>query len=129
MDHSQPEHDEGPVEAVLRRSRPAPDRQWLDGLEQRLLPSDASRISLWRRPHLRLGAALAAGIATVIVALSLAGLGPLGGGASNVRAKDECRTVHVSRIEQVKSVEIGRDGQPRVVTRPQRVQRYERRCR
>ena len=128
MSHLEPEQIDPELDSVLRRNAPAPDADWVAGLERRLLPTRTARAFVWRLPHVRLGAAFAAGLAALLVALALAGVGPLGGKSSNVNAKDDCKLVRVSRIERVPVIVEAPSGDS-VVYRNQRVQRWERRCR
>lgn len=128
MSHLDPQQTDAELDAVLRRSVPAPDSGWIDDLEERLLPAPKRRAAPWRLPQVRLGAALAAGFAALLVVLALAGVGPLGGDNSNVRAKEDCTLVRVSRVERVPVVVEGPSGNS-VEYRRERVQRWERRCR
>jgi hypothetical protein len=128
MSHLDPEHTDGELDSLLRRSAPAPDPGWASALEQRLLPSTQRRAAPWRLPQVRLGAALAAGLAALLVILALAGVGPLGDNAPAVRAKDDCTLVRVSRVERV-PVLVARPSGDTVVYRRQMVQSWERRCR
>jgi hypothetical protein len=128
MSHLEPEHTDVELDSLLRRSAPAPDTGWVSELEQRLLPPAQRRAAPWRLPQVRLGAALAGGLAALLVALALAGVGPLGGDTPAVRAKDDCTLVRVSRVERVPVVVEGPSGDS-VVYRRQMVQRWERRCR
>ena len=128
MSHLEPEHTDVEVDALLRRSSPAPEPNWVSELERRLLPRPSRRAAPWRVPHVRLGAAVAAGLAALLMALALAVAGPLGGDAPDVRAKDECPLVRVSRVERVPVVVEGGSGDS-VVYERQTVQRWERRCR
>jgi len=127
MSHLEPEHTDVELDALLRRSSPSPDPGWASDLEQRLLPAARRRSAPWRLPHVRLGAALAAGFAALLIVLALAGVGPLGGDTPAVRAKDDCPLVRVSRVERVPVVVEGRSGDS-VVYERQLVQRWERRC-
>ena len=128
MSHLEPEHLDVEVDASLRRSFPAPEPAWIEGLEQRLLPAARRKAAPWRLPQVRLGAALAAGFAALLIVLALAGVGPLGGNSSDVRAKDDCTLVRVSRVERVPVIVKGPSGDS-VVYRRQMVHRWERRCR
>ena len=128
MSHLEPEHTDVDLDALLRRSSPAPEPGWVSGLEQRLLPPARRRGASWRLPQVRLGAAVAAGLAALLIVLALAGVGPLGGDTPDVRAKEDCPLVRVSRVERVPVVVEGRSGDS-VVYRRQLVQRWERRCR
>ena len=57
-----------------------------------------------------MGAAVAAGLAALLITLALAGVGPLGGDTPDVRAKDDCPLVRVSRVERVPTVVKGPSG-------------------
>ena len=128
MSHLEPEHTDVELDALLRRSAPAPEPGWVAGLEQRLLPPARRRAAPWRLPQVRVGAAVAAGLAVLLIALALAGVGPLGGDTPDVRAKEDCPLVRVSRVERVPTVVKGPSGDT-VEYRRQLVQRWERRCR
>ena len=128
MSHLDPQQTDPEIDAALRRSVPRPDAGWVDELEERLLPAPRKRAAPWRLPQVRLGAAVAAGFAALLVVLALAGVGPLGGDSSNVRAKEDCTLVRVVRVERVPVVVEGQSGDS-VEYRRERVQRWERRCR
>jgi hypothetical protein len=133
MEHRETEPLDQEIDAVMRRSRPVPDARWVGELEQgllpTLLPTRIPSVALFRLPHFRLGAVVAAGLAALLLALGLAGVGPLGGQAHTVRAKDDCEKVQVTRVERVPIIVVGRNGKERLVTQPQQVRRYESRCR
>ena len=124
MDPHAPEHAEPELDALLRSRRPMPDPAWVAATEQRLLPTRRRRLSWSRSPALRLGAALAVALAALVLALSLAGGGPLGGDEP-VQAEPKCRTVTVTRVERVPVVV---DGGSRIEYREQQVRRAVRRC-
>jgi hypothetical protein len=126
VDPQAPEHSEPELDALLRSRRPMPDEAWVAATERRLLPT-RRRISWGRTPALRLGTALAIALAGLVLALSLAGGGPLAGNDS-VEAKDECRTVTVTRTERVPTIVEDASGEPQVRYRTERVRRTERRC-
>ena len=128
MSHREREHLEAELDSLLRRERPKPDASWVCGLEERLLPPQPRGDALCRRPHLRLGMAMAAVFAAFLFALSLAGAGPLGGDDADVRAEENCRMVPVAVVESVPSIREGTSGAPEVVYRRELVQRYQRRC-
>ena len=129
MTHLEPDRNDAELAAMLVRARPHPDAQWVSALEGDLKLSGRSESSfVWRRPHLRLGAAVVVGFATVLLCLALAGVGPLAGDGANVRAKDECRTVLVKRVERVPIIVSDGNGGSRVRYRNERVSRYEKRC-
>ena len=123
------EHLDPELDALLRRSRPTPDAWWLRDLEAQLLPDPSRRWARWRLPHVRVAAAFAAGLAMLLVALTLAGVGPLGDQTRDVRADEDCHMTLVTKTERVPVLRDGADGSPHVVYERQRVQRYVRRCR
>jgi hypothetical protein len=88
------------VEKVLRASRPEPAAGFVRSLESRLFerPEPEKR----HRPLLA-GVALAGALACAALGLSLAGVGPLGGGNS-VEAGSHCKFVTVTRMETVPTV-------------------------
>ena len=126
MDPHAPEHTEPELDALLRARRPTPDASWVRATQERLFPERRRWTFEW--PVARLGAVVALGLAALVLALSLAGVGPLGGNDRSVQAKDDCKTVTVTRKERVPSIVKGADGQPRVVYSERPVQRLERRC-
>src|SRR5918998_1441668 len=123
MSHPDPQQTDPELDALLRRSGPAPDSGWVEDLEDRLLPKPRRRTAPWRLPQVRLGAALAAGFAALLVALSLAGVGPLGGDDASVRAKEDCQLVRVTRVERVPVV-VERPSGNTVEYQRERVQRW-----
>jgi hypothetical protein len=131
MDPQPPERLDPELDALLRTRRPAPDAAWVRATEERLLPRRRRRfVGAWPPlPAARLGAALAVGVAVVLLALSLAGVGPLGGDNRSVQAKDDCRDVRVTRVERVPSIVKDSRGRPQVRYSTRRVTRLERRCR
>jgi hypothetical protein len=128
MAHLDPHQTDLELDAVLRRTVVAPDPAWATALEEDLLPAQRRRAAPWRLPQLRVGAALAAGLAALLVALALAGVAPLGGDSSNVRAKEDCTLVRVTRVEREPVVVEGPAGTS-VTYQRTRVQRWARRCR
>ena len=108
------------VEQLLRASRPEPDPGFVHSLESRLFPA---REPQRRHRPLLAGAALAGALACAALGLSLAGVGPLGGGDDGVQADSNCRFVTVTRVEKVPRVVDGR-----LELRDQPVQRRVKRC-
>jgi hypothetical protein len=114
------------TEARLIAVWPAADPAWVQALEERLLP--APRARAWRLRRLSLGLAFALGLAVLAAGLSLAGVGPFAGRSGSVSARDDCRTVAITRVEPVPTLVTGADGTPRLVYRDQRVTHRVRRC-
>jgi hypothetical protein len=108
------------VEQLLRTSTPEPDPGFVRSLESRLFPTPERPK---RHRPLLAGAALAGGLACAALALSLAGVGPLGGGDDGVQADSGCKFVTVTRVEKTPTVV---DGQLQL--RDQPVQRRIKRC-
>ena len=79
-------------------------------------------------PAVRLGSAVTAGLATVLLILGLAGTGPLESGNGEVRAKETCRLVTVTRTQRTPIVITAKDGTPRIEYRKRPVKRTVRRC-
>jgi hypothetical protein len=125
VDPLSPEHTEPALDALLRSRRPMAHEGWVEATERRLLPRPARR----RAPALRLGAALAAGLATLLLLRALGGSGPLAGGDQSVKAEDGCTTVRVVRTERVPRIEKTGDGRTTVRYESRPVARFERRCR
>ena len=90
--------------------RPRPTRTGSPGSSSDCCRAPRRRAAPWRLPQVRLGAALAAGLAALLIVLALAGVGPLGGDTPDVRAKDDCPLVRVSRVERVPVVVEGASG-------------------
>lgn len=126
MDPFGPEHAEPDLDALLQRRRPEPDPAWVRTTGERLF---APRRSWLPSPALRLGSALAGGLATLALVLSLVGAGPLGGGDPAVEAKQDCHTVMVTRTVRKPSIVTDRHGVLRVVYTRKPVRRPVRRCR
>jgi hypothetical protein len=78
--------------------------------------------------RLGLGLAFALGLAALAAGLSLAGVGPFAGRSGSVSARDDCRTVAITRVEPVPTLVTGDDGEPRLVYRDGRVTHRVRRC-
>ena len=110
------------AEALLRGSRPEPRPGFREELEAELFPAR-------RRPRpLLVAAATAAAMAAGVLAISLAGAGPLADSDGGVEATTNCRTVTVTRRERVPYVVRSRDGRTRIAFRHERRQRQVRRC-
>lgn len=122
-----PRSDED-YEALLRRSRPAPTPAWLHETERALLPASGARPRWQRRGGLL--AAAAGGLAAVMVAVGLAGGGPLAAdGGDDARAKPGCEIVYVTEVRPAGELVQGPDGTVRVETTRQPVTREVERCR
>jgi hypothetical protein len=124
-----PADPEVELDALLTKSRPEPAPEWVDALEERLLPRRISRPHVIALPRLRVGVGIAVGLAVLLIVLGLAGAGPLSDEAPNVRAKEDCQLVRVTRTERVPVVATAPDGSTTVSYRRERVERLERRCR
>jgi hypothetical protein len=123
-------HDPDPQLADLLRSRrPQPSMHFVAETERELFAPRRSRLSWRPAAATRLGGALVAGFAALVLVLSLAGVGPLAGDDTGVQARDDCHTVAVKRFQRVPEVVTGKDGQAKVVYVRKRVPRYERVCR
>jgi hypothetical protein len=106
------------VEQVLRTSTPEPDPAFVRSLESDLFPRRERR----QRPLLA-AAGVVAVLACTALGLSLAGVGPLGGGDDGVQADSNCRFVTVTRQEQTPVLVNGE-----LQFRQQPVQRRVKRC-
>ena len=112
------------VEALLRNSRPEPRPGFREALGEELFPQ--SRPRRLPRPLVAAGATATA-LAAGVLAMSLAGTGPLAGSDGGVRATDDCRTVTVTkRLRVPYLVESG--GETRIAYRYERKRRQVRRC-
>ncbi len=118
------------VEALLRSNRPEPRPGFRDELAQELFPAHhPSRLPRPRLPRpLLMGAATATAMATGVIAMSLAGAGPLAGSNGGVEATNNCRTVTVMRRQRVPYVVHSPDGGTRIAYRYKMKQRQVRRC-
>ena len=117
------------TEAVLIARWPAADPGWVQALEERLLaPAPVPRARVWPLRRLGLGLAFALSLAVLVACLSLAGVGPFSGRSGSVSARDDCRTVTITRVEPVPTLVTGREGEPQLVYRQQRVTHRVRRC-
>lgn len=113
------------IERLLRAAAPAPDVRWSAELERRLVPSGSARAPRWR---LMLGATT--GLAAALVAVTLAGAGPLASnGGDPARAKPGCETVYVTEMRPTGELRRDADGNVRVETVRQPVVREIERCR
>jgi hypothetical protein len=106
------------VEQLLRASTPEPDPAFVRSLESDLFPRPERR----HRPLLA-AAGLVAALACAALGLSLAGVGPLGGGNDGVQADSNCKFVTVTRHEQTPVLVNGQ-----LQFRQQPVQRRVKRC-
>ena len=106
------------VEQLLRVSTPEPDPGFVRSLGSELFPRRERR----QRPLLA-AAGLVAALACTALGLSLAGVGPLGGGNDGVQADSNCKFVTVTRQEQTPVLVKGR-----LQFRQQPVQRRVKRC-
>lgn len=115
------------AEALLRRARPAPSEAQADAMEHRML----GRRSRARR-HLRLafaGLGFSGALAAVVVVAGLAGVQPWNGSDDQAGAKQDCVTRTVTATMPTGTIVQGADGEPRVVTVPERQMREVTRCR
>lgn len=127
MDRQPSEHPDPRIDALLRERRPAPRLGWTEATEERLFAPRRRRFPVLAGP-LRLGGTVAAGLATVLLALVLAGGAPFGSGAGEATAEPDCREVALTRMERVPSVVRGSDGVTRIVYKRKPVRRFVTRC-
>jgi hypothetical protein len=116
------------MERRLRDARPEPSSEFVDRLEQRLLPVPRPR----RRPIIvaRVVVAASLALALVLAILGLAGALPRGLTSEEpVRATDGCRTVMVETVVRRPEFVVGEGGKLRVIYRREVVQLPQRRCR
>jgi hypothetical protein len=126
-----PAPDEQEIAALLQRHRPMADPRWVAVTEERLMPRGARRFPrvAWRpAPALRLGAALAVGLAMALVALGLTGSSPIAADEPVV-ARDGCHEVRVVRSERVPGLVQGPGDRLGIVYETRRVPRVVQRCR
>ena len=120
--------DEG-IESALRGAQPRPRPDFVRSLQARLFPERrAFGWTLRRRPAFA-AAFSAAGMALAVLALSLAGVGPLAGrGGQDVKAGSNCRFVVAKERTQVPTLVRASNGRTHIVYRSELVQRRVRRC-
>lgn len=134
MDPHVSSHDaplDAELDALLRATRPAPDPAWVLETRERLLPATERRMGLrgWLRVR-PVTVAATLGLAGVISAVALVGGGPLGGnGGDDARAREECRTVFVTKVEPSGELRRQADGTVEVQTVQRPVTREVRDCR
>ena len=117
------------MEELLRRSRPEARPGFSEELADQLFAAGRPRRDRSRLPRpLLVAAATVAAMAAGVLALSLAGAGPLAGSDGGVEATTNCRTVTVTRRERVPYVVRSADGRTRIAYRYARKQRQVRRC-
>lgn len=132
MEPRPPEHAEPEIDALLRDRRPRPGPDWVASTEARLFAEERHTARWWHwrpEPALRVGAAFALGLTLLLLAFSLIGVGPFGGSSEPVVADDDCRTVRVTRVEQVPRIVEQPGTEPTIVYERKPVERLERRCR
>lgn len=113
------------LEALLRDSRPEPRPGFREELAEELFP--VRRASRLQRPLL-VAAATVTAMAVGVLALSLAGTGPLGDSGGGAEATTNCRTVNVIRQARVPYLVRSSDGRTRIAYRYERRQRHAWRC-
>jgi hypothetical protein len=119
------------VERMLRKACPTPDARFRAGLERRLLARGRRRLPAWPRltgRPLLAGGLVAVAMASLVLAFSLAGIGPVAP-TDDVRGSTDCRYVIVQRPGRVAEVVIGADGKPRLETRVRTLELRVKRCR
>lgn len=79
------------LEARLRASRPEPSALFVRETQERLLERAGRRTPVWQPRATWVGLGLSAGLAGVVLALSLAGIGPMAGDQNEVEAVQLCR--------------------------------------
>ncbi len=119
-------HDDDATEALLRAARPAPGLGFAGELERNLFPQ---RTRL-RDRRLFAGFATATALASAFLVFSLVGGGPLApSGGDDARAKGDCMTVYVTKVEPAGEVVRRADGTVTVETARKPVTRAVERCR
>jgi hypothetical protein len=120
------------MEARLRSARPQPDPTFVTRLEGELFAGARAarrpnRRRTWSwRPAFAAAFAVTA-LAAFALALDLVGIGPFGSSDSG-QARDDCRTVVVSKRERVPVVHKTRSGGTKVRLEYRRVKRHVKRC-
>lgn len=120
-----PHEDERAAEALLRAARPAPSLVFSGELERELFATRRR----WREHPAIAGLAGATALASAFLGFSLAGGGPLAStGGSSATADEHCRTVYVTKVEQVGELVRKPDGTVTVETTREPVTREVERC-
>jgi hypothetical protein len=127
------EPDLAELEQLLCGARPQPHPEFVRELEMSLVRSLSRRrrrrLLPDRAPGLRLSMGIAAALATVALALSLAGALPLRiGGAPEATAERECRTVTEWRLERTPRLSFDRRSVPRLRYTTEMRPRFAVRC-
>jgi hypothetical protein len=120
------------AERLLRECRPVPDTEVTDRIERRLFdrPRRGRRLPVLARRPVFAGGVLAAAIASLVLILSLAGLGPLApGGADDVKGSSNCTYVTVIRRVSVPEFTTDRNGHLQTVHRMRPLRQRVKRCR
>jgi hypothetical protein len=124
------------LEDLLRRSRPRPDPEFIRELEDSLMrsvrrePRGQSRVRPLRLQRLRLAVGSAAGLASLLLLLSIAGLHPLGmGGTQGADADRKCVTVSEWVLVRKPILVFGTHGPVTVVYRTEWATQPRIRCR
>ena len=108
------------MERLLREAKPEPRREFVEAIETELL-SERRR---HRLPRLVAAGATVTALGIVMTILGLLGTSPARlGGDRPAKAKDDCRTVMVERVERRPYVAVGQGGDLRIRYRPERVRR------
>ena len=119
MARNDPEH-------LLRAARPEPRPEFVDQLEERILPARRSS----RRPRLLAAVCAAAALGAVLAVLAVAGALPTPLQRDKpASAKDSCRTVVIERVERRPRFVVGEDGEVKLSYRRESVRRPVTRCR
>jgi len=124
-----PHDEEVKVERLLRATRPAPDEQYAERLERRLLGRRPRAAANGRLRTALVAFGAVAAVALAALTLALAGAGPFGGGGQDVRAKDDCRLVEVTEIVRKPVVRETADGGTTIDYVRQERTRLVKRCR
>jgi hypothetical protein len=108
------------MERLLREAKPEPRPEFVEAIETQLLPERRRH----RAPRLVAAGAMVAALGIVVTILGLLGASPARlGGDHPAKAKDDCRTVMVERVERRPYVAVGQGGDLRIRYRPERVRR------
>ena len=116
------------LEERLVAARPTPRPDFVESLEQRLLPSATARRSRWRIPLA--GAGVAGALATMLLAFALVGGNPFSSGAGDqVRARDDCHFVEQRSKVTVPQASVDEHGEPQLRFVKRTVTRQIKHCR
>jgi hypothetical protein len=122
-------YDPDGLQQLLRAARPEPPPEFVRELERSLTHRNPARAERRRLHVLVAGSGFAAGLAAIAVALSVAGLLPIGSSGEHAEADVNCTIATVERVQPRPMFVRDRDGRYQIHYRPGWAPRLVRRCR